>query len=128
MINLLRKAGRLEEAPSYLTAAEQGNRRSGSHAGLRYCQGLHARYTNDVGKAISEFNLARRDEVWGHDALVHMIELFLNPDQDGAWEEGAGAEGGEGGSAGNSRQIDDAVADNISAAKTLLKELKPITR
>ena len=25
-------------------------------------------------------------QVWGHDALVHMIELYLNPDQDGAWE------------------------------------------
>ena len=25
-------------------------------------------------------------QVWGHDALVHMIELYLNPDQDGVWE------------------------------------------
>jgi hypothetical protein len=24
--------------------------------------------------------------VWGQEALVHMIELYLNPDQDGAWD------------------------------------------
>ena len=29
---------------------------------IRY-QGLYARFTNDVGLAIAEFNLSRRDEV-----------------------------------------------------------------
>ena len=105
--------------------------------GLHFCQGLHARFTNDIGRAISEFNLARRDEVWGHDALVHMIELFLNPDQDGAWEETGAGDGGEGPGAGAgnnpasttaTRAIDEAVADNIAAARTLLKELKPIAK
>jgi len=49
--------------------------------------GLYARFTNDVGRAISEFNLARKDETWGPVALTHMVELYLNPDQEGVWEE-----------------------------------------
>jgi hypothetical protein len=62
-----------------------------------------------------------------------MIELFLNPDQDGAWEETGAGDGGEGPGAGNNpssttRAIDEAVADNIAAARTLLKELKPIAK
>ena len=31
--------------------------------GLHFCHGLHARFTNDIGKAIQEFNLCRKDEV-----------------------------------------------------------------
>ena len=44
-------------------------------------------YVSSPGKAISEFNLSRKDEFWGAGALVHMVELYLNPDQEGAWEE-----------------------------------------
>ena len=33
------------------------------YLGLHFCQGLHARFTNDVGKAIQEFNLCRKDSV-----------------------------------------------------------------
>ena len=35
-INLLRRAGRLEEVPAILGAAEEKDRRSGSHAGTQY--------------------------------------------------------------------------------------------
>ena len=52
--------------------------------------GLYARFTNDVGRAISELNLARKDEQWGPAALTHMVELYLNPDQEGVWEEKEG--------------------------------------
>ena len=99
-ISFLRRAGRLEEVPVILAAAEEKDRRSGSHAGererqrdrpplpllciypraspphtsnhspstaftpgLHFCHGLHARFTNDIGKAIQEFNLCRKDEV-----------------------------------------------------------------
>ncbi len=114
IISLLRRLGRLEEVPTYLDAAKNNDGRSTTHAGYHYCQGLHARYTNDVGKAIVEFNMARRDETWGADALVAMIELYLNPNQDGAWEE---REAGP---------MDDAMSNNLSAASVLLKELKPL--
>ena len=112
-ISLLRRLGRLEEVPAYLTAAASNDGRAATHAGYHYCQGLYARFTNDVGKAIAEFNMARRDETWGPDALVAMIELYLNPNQDGAWEE---REAGP---------MDDSLSNNLNAAEVLLKELKP---
>lgn len=112
-IALLRRAGQLELAQPLLASAESADRRCQSHAGFHYCQGQYARYTNDIGKAISEFNLARKDEVWGAAALTHMIELYLNPDQEGAWEE---KEAGP---------LDEATRANIAAAEELLKELRP---
>jgi tetratricopeptide repeat protein 21B len=57
--------------------------------------------------------MARRDEVWGPDALVAMIELYLNPNQDGAWEER------------DAGPMDDSLSNNLNAAEVLLKELKP---
>jgi tetratricopeptide repeat protein 21B len=113
LIILHRRAGLMKEIPSYLSLAETANKRSATHAGLHYCQGLYARYTNDVGKEISEFNLARRDEDWGCDALQHMIELYLNPNQDGAWEEK------------DSGPLDEISLSNNAAAEILLKELEP---
>ena len=55
----------------------------------------------------------------GPDALEHMIELYLNPDQDGAWEEKEGL--GE-------TKLDDIASNNIAVAQRLLEELKPVTR
>ena len=112
MIILLRRAGKLEEVSTFLTAAEKNDKRCFSHPGFHYCtyvgtsfthssnlshwcycvhgSGLYARFTNDVGRAISELNLARKDEQWGPAALTHMVELYLNPDQEGVWEEKEG--------------------------------------
>lgn len=115
-ISLLRRAGQLELAMPLLKNAETTDRRCLTHAGYHYCQGLYARFTNDIGKAISEFNLARKDEIWGAQALTHMVELYLNPDQEGAWEE---KEAGP---------LDDATRANIAAAEELLRELRPVAR
>ena len=71
--------GKLSEAPKYIENAENADKRSQGHAGLRYVKGLYSWYTNDVIKAVTEFNLARKDADWGPDALEHMIELYLNP-------------------------------------------------
>lgn len=68
-------------------------------------------------KAVTEFNRSRTDALWGPESLVHMIELYLNPDQDGVWEER------EAGSV-----IDEEVADNISVAEKLLRELRPVAK
>ena len=115
-VSLLRRAGQLEQATPLFEAAEKHDRRCMSHAGFHFCCGLYARFTNDVGKAISEFNLARKDERWGAQALTHMVELYLNPDQEGAWEE---KEAGP---------LDDSTRANIAAAEELLRELRPVAR
>ena len=57
--------GKLSEAPKYITNAENADKRSQGHAGLRYCKGIYSWYTNDVIKAVTEFNLARKDVDWG---------------------------------------------------------------
>ena len=75
MIQLLRRSGKLSEAPQFLAAAEGADKRSGGHAGLRYCKGLYSWYTNDVIKAVSEFNLARKDA--GGQYLVSSIASTL---------------------------------------------------
>ena len=115
-ITLLRRAGQLELAEPLLKNAEESDRRCQTHAGYHFCQGQYARFTNDIGKAISEFNLARKDEVWGAQSLTHMVELYLNPDQEGVWEEK------------ESGPLDDATRANIAAAEELLKELKPLAK
>jgi hypothetical protein len=45
-----------------------------------------------------------------------MIELYLNPDQEGAWEEK------------ESGPSDDGIMDHLSVAVTLLEELRPKVR
>ena len=50
LISLLRRAGKLEEVPEFLAAASAKDKRSGAHAGYRFCNALYARYTNDIGK------------------------------------------------------------------------------
>ncbi len=54
LISLLRRSGKLEDVPAVLTAAAAKDKRSGSHAGFRFCQGLYARFTNDIGKVITK--------------------------------------------------------------------------
>ncbi len=115
-IQVLRRIGKLTMTEDYLKRIEKFDRRCLGHAGYHYCVGLYARYTNDIGKAISEFNYARKDDTWGALALTHMIELYLNPDQDGIWEEK------------ESGPVDDITRSNIAAAEELLKELRPISK
>jgi hypothetical protein len=70
--------------------------------GFRFCSGLYARYTNDAPEALKQLNLARKvtsaallrgdgptrlraswqDGRWGREALINMIELYINP---GEW-------------------------------------------
>jgi tetratricopeptide repeat protein 21B len=113
LISLLRRAGKLDQVPALLAAAEAADRRSLAHAGYRYCSALYHRYTNDISKAILEFNLSRKDDTWGPHALAHMIELYLNPDQDGAWEER------------ESGPLDETTSEHVRVAEKLLEELRP---
>eukprot|EP01039_Chlorochromonas_danica_P002898 gene2898-3163_t len=74
-----------------LGTIEKKDKRHLSQAGYHYCHGLYLRYTNDIAKAILSFNFCRRDPVWAAKALLHMIQLYLNPDQAGIWEEATSA-------------------------------------
>ncbi|KAF4150574.1 Tetratricopeptide repeat [Phytophthora infestans] len=125
---MLRRAGKLHTsstdkeqgslAQRYLRLAERSANVRVAHApGLHFCKGLYARYRNNVVEAIDEFNLARRDPEWGERALINMIEIYLNPDNENLWDSANDA------TDGNTKEQ----TENLRIANTLLDEL-PIAR
>ncbi|TYZ57551.1 hypothetical protein PybrP1_008571 [[Pythium] brassicae (nom. inval.)] len=112
-IVMLRRAGKLAEAPRYLKLAERSGVRVAHSPGLHFCQGLYARYKNTVRDAIEAFNLARRDPEWGERALVNMVEIYLNPDNENLWDLADSSE------AGNTKEQ----TENLRIANALLGEL-----
>lgn len=113
---LLRRAGKLADAKALLTSLEADKRHLNA-VGYHFCNGLYARYTNDIAKSVRAFNLCRRDPVWAPQALTHMIELYLNPDSQSIWDESGSKEG-----------VDDATRSHIAIAEALLAELAPIAQ
>ncbi|OQS06545.1 hypothetical protein THRCLA_01407 [Thraustotheca clavata] len=85
-ITMLRHAGKLEKVARYLKLAERAGPRAVHSAGLHYCKGLYNRFQNNIHDAIQEFNLARKDPEWGGNALINMIEIYLNPDNENMWD------------------------------------------
>ncbi|DAZ99342.1 TPA: hypothetical protein N0F65_005193 [Lagenidium giganteum] len=112
-IVMLRRAGKLTSVPRYLKMAERTGVRVAHSPGLHFCKGLYARYKNNVREAIEELNLCRRDPEWGERALMNMIAIYLNPDNENMWEAAEGADGG------NTKEQ----TENIRIANTLLDEL-----
>jgi tetratricopeptide repeat protein 21B len=78
LIELLRRAGRVNDVPPYLDRAELACARSSS-AGLAYNKGIYHRFMGEPQKALKELNIARFDSVWGQFSLTNMIEIYLNP-------------------------------------------------
>jgi len=87
LLQLLRRAGRLDEGPKVLKEAERSSPRAPLEPGFRYCQGLLARYQNNPRGALRHLNMARRDGEWGEAALTAMIEIYLNPENETNWDE-----------------------------------------
>eukprot|EP00928_Gymnodinium_smaydae_P093057 TRINITY_DN7707_c1_g1_i1.p1 TRINITY_DN7707_c1_g1~~TRINITY_DN7707_c1_g1_i1.p1 ORF type:complete len:1369 (+),score=395.70 TRINITY_DN7707_c1_g1_i1:73-4107(+) len=87
LIFLLRRAGRLRDAPRYIQAAEKACKRSPEQeAGLRFCRGTYHRWMNKPQDALVELNYARRDPDYRVEAITHMIEIYLNPDSSAGLE------------------------------------------
>jgi tetratricopeptide (TPR) repeat protein len=110
---LLRFSGKLEDAKPLLEEAERAAHTCSEMAGLRHCQGLYHRYSNDVHEAIRYFNLASRDATWGERSLTHMIEIYINPANENLWEAADDVGGGN----------DSARAEAVRVADDLLRKL-----
>ncbi|KAJ1551311.1 Tetratricopeptide repeat protein 21B, partial [Cladochytrium tenue] len=82
LVEMTRRSGTLHEAEPFFAAAEKATQKVFLHPGYHFCKGLYCRYTNNPNEALREFNLCRRDPEWGEEAIGHMIEIFLNPDND----------------------------------------------
>jgi len=115
LIFLLRRAGRLRDAPKYLQAAEKACIRSPEReAGLRFCRGTYYRWISKQQDALVELNFARRDPDFRVEALTHMIEIYLNPDPN------AGLEALDPGT--------EPLNDNLAEVDKLLKELGQVNK
>ncbi|XP_074729407.1 tetratricopeptide repeat protein 21B isoform X2 [Strix uralensis] len=124
LIDLLRRAGKLEEVPRFLSMAEKHSSRTKLEPGFHYCKGLYLWYTGEPNDALRHFNKARKDSDWGQNAVYNMIEICLNPDN-----ETVGGEVFENLDAdiGNSTEKQESVQLAVRTAENLLKELKPQT-
>ena len=78
LIELLRRAGRLADVPTFLERADKVAARS-SMAGLAFTKGLFHRYQGEPQAALKELNIARFDAFFGEAAISNMIEIYLNP-------------------------------------------------
>ncbi|XP_030641842.1 tetratricopeptide repeat protein 21B [Chanos chanos] len=124
LIELLRRAGKLEEVPRFLEMAEKHSPRAKFDPGFNYCKGLYLWYTGEPNDGLRHFNKARKDNDWGQNAVYNMIEICLNPDN-----ETMGGEVFENldGEMGNSTEKQESEQLAVRTAEKLLKELKPQT-
>ncbi|KAG2459713.1 TT21B protein, partial [Polypterus senegalus] len=124
LIDILRRAGKLEEVPRFLEMAEKYSSRARLEPGFNYCKGLYLWYTGEPNDGLRHFNKARKDNDWGQNAVYNMIEICLNPDNN--------TMGGEvfenlDGDIGNSSEKQESEQLAVRTAEKLLKELKPQT-
>uniref|UniRef100_A0AAX7VL95 Tetratricopeptide repeat protein 21B n=1 Tax=Astatotilapia calliptera TaxID=8154 RepID=A0AAX7VL95_ASTCA len=125
LIELMRRAGKLEDASRFLDMAEKHSSRSRFDPGFNYCRGLHLWYTGQPNDALRHFNKARKDNDWGQNAVYNMIEIYLNPDNDTVGGELFETLDGE---IGNSTEKQESEQLAVRTAEKLLKELKPQTQ
>ncbi|CEL95321.1 unnamed protein product [Vitrella brassicaformis CCMP3155] len=90
LVFLLRRAGRLKDAPKYLANAEKAcatTKDPEEEPGLRYCRGIHYRWTFKAQQALEEFNYARRDPDYREECLRNMVEIYLRGDEGGGLDQ-----------------------------------------
>ena len=68
LIELMRRAGKINDVQSFIENAELKTQRS-KMAGLNYCKGLFSRYKSEPLKALRELNFSRFDNFYGESAI-----------------------------------------------------------
>ncbi|CAD5116982.1 DgyrCDS5817 [Dimorphilus gyrociliatus] len=120
LVDLMRRAGQLEDVPKFLEMAEKASSRANIEAGFNYCKGLYYWYAGDPTTALNLFNKARKDSEWGLKSMYNMIEICLNPDN-----ETLGGEVFEAVDADPSERQDTEQFAAMKTAEKFIKELKP---
>jgi hypothetical protein len=72
---------------------------------------LLRRFMNEPREALKEFNTVRNDSLWGTPALLQMVEIYLNPDNDAIWQEKENASSQE-------------ALDALQTARSLLQQVR----
>ncbi|KAL5032124.1 hypothetical protein BDV3_000718 [Batrachochytrium dendrobatidis] len=81
-IELSRRNASMDEIEGLLISAEHQSKKTAISPGFHYCRGLYFRYKCNMNEALQEFTVCRRDTQWGERSLHHLIEIFLNPDNE----------------------------------------------
>ncbi|XP_049583785.1 tetratricopeptide repeat protein 21B-like isoform X2 [Syngnathus scovelli] len=121
LIDLLRKAGKLEDMPVFFERVEKDSPSVTFEPGFNYCKGLYFCYMGEPNAALHHFNQARKDTKWGQNAVHKMIDIYLNLNNDVMGIELCHLDFKTGSS--TEKQEMERVA--VATAYLLLKELKP---
>lgn len=91
-IVLMNRAGRIQDAKSWLDRASENVSQDHVDPGLDYARGLYELYSNNKAAALKYFNAARvlTDNPWSPKAIQKMIEIYLVPTVDDIWVSGGG--------------------------------------
>ncbi|ELU05036.1 hypothetical protein CAPTEDRAFT_159405 [Capitella teleta] len=122
LVELMRRAGRLEEVPNFLELAENASGRASLDAGFNFCKGLFEWHQGNPNTALKYFNKSRKDSDWGTRAMYSMIEICLNPDNDTIGGEVFEAMDQDIGVAAEKKDSEQLA---IRTAEKLLREMKP---
>ncbi|XP_003794524.1 tetratricopeptide repeat protein 21A isoform X1 [Otolemur garnettii] len=82
LIDLLRRSGKLEEAPAFFELAEKVSSRVPLEPGFNYCRGIYCWHKGQPNEALKFLNKARKDSSWGQSATYYMVQICLNPDNE----------------------------------------------
>ncbi|XP_008834599.1 tetratricopeptide repeat protein 21A isoform X1 [Nannospalax galili] len=121
LMDLLRRGGKLEEAPAFFDLARKVSSRVPLEPGFSYCQGIYCWHIGQPNEALKFLNKARKDSTWGHNATYYMVQICLNPDN-----EIIGGEAFESLLAdGNSASRKECQQQGVRTAEKLLREFYP---
>ncbi|XP_019518289.1 PREDICTED: tetratricopeptide repeat protein 21A isoform X2 [Hipposideros armiger] len=82
LIDLLRRSGKLEDAPAYFELAKKLSSRVLLEPGFNYCTGIYCWHIGHPKEAMKFLNKARKDSTWGQSATYYMVQICLNPDNE----------------------------------------------
>uniref|UniRef100_A0A8C9BY70 Tetratricopeptide repeat domain 21A n=1 Tax=Phocoena sinus TaxID=42100 RepID=A0A8C9BY70_PHOSS len=82
LIDLLRRSGKLEDAPAFFELAKKVSSRVPLEPGFNYCRGIYCWHMGQPNEALKFLNKARKDSTWGQSATYYMVQICLNPDNE----------------------------------------------
>jgi tetratricopeptide repeat protein 21B len=85
LVTLLKRSGRLAEAPRFLKQAVRSSAGAEHDAGYKFCHGLYCKFNNEPHTAIQYLNAIRHTGEFGVRATEAMVEIYIAPDGDDLW-------------------------------------------
>ncbi|XP_027691709.1 tetratricopeptide repeat protein 21A isoform X1 [Vombatus ursinus] len=82
LIDLLRRSGKLEDAPAFFELSKKVSSRIPLEPGFNYCKGIYCWHVGQPNEALKYLNKARKDNEWGQRATYNMVQICLNPDNE----------------------------------------------